>query len=69
MNDRRKTYQDFEAHSLYCPKCRQAMPVRKRLLLILPDGNKYEYRCSVCASSLGTKKDSDNKSFKIITSA
>jgi DNA-directed RNA polymerase subunit RPC12/RpoP len=48
-------FEDFDATQLYCPKCRSAMPVRKRLLLILPDGDKYEYRCAHCAESLGTK--------------
>lgn len=62
----RDSYEEFEAYSLYCPKCKQAMPVRKRLLLVLPNGNKYEYVCSVCATSLGSKMDSDNKDFKII---
>ena len=59
-------YEEFEAYSLYCPKCKQAMPVRKRLLLVLPDGNKYEYLCSACATSLGMKKDDNNKDFKIL---
>jgi hypothetical protein len=31
------------------------MPVRSRLLLILPDGELHEYLCQACASSLGTK--------------
>lgn len=31
------------------------MPVRSRLLLVLPDGELHEYLCQVCASSLGTK--------------
>ncbi|HSR13133.1 MAG TPA: cytoplasmic protein [Thermodesulfobacteriota bacterium] len=51
------SFGEFEASSLFCPKCRQAVPVRKRLLLILPDGDKYEYLCSYCSSSLGTKMD------------
>lgn len=59
-------YKEFEAYSLYCPKCKQAMQVRKRLLLVLPDGNKYEYLCSVCATSLGMKKDNNTKDFKIL---
>jgi hypothetical protein len=50
-------YKDFDATQLYCPKCGCAMPVRKRLLLILPDGDKYEYRCARCAESVGTKID------------
>jgi hypothetical protein len=60
------SYGEFEAYSLYCPKCKQAMPVRKRLLLVLPDGNKYEYLCSRCATSLGMKKDDNTKDFKIL---
>jgi hypothetical protein len=48
-------YQDFKASALYCPRCRQAMPVRNRLLLLLPDGELHEYLCQACATSLGTK--------------
>jgi uncharacterized protein YlaI len=48
-------FQDFQASALYCPLCKQAMPVRSRLLLILPDGELHEYLCQACASSLGTK--------------
>lgn len=59
-------YEEFEAYSLYCPKCKQAMPVRKRLLLVLPDGNKYEYLCSICATSLGMKKDDKSDDFKVL---
>jgi hypothetical protein len=29
--------------------------VRERLLLVLPDGDLHEYRCAVCATSLGTR--------------
>ena len=63
---KQNSYVEFEAYSLYCPKCKQAMPVRKRLLLVLPDGNKYEYLCSACATSLGMKKDDNCKDFKIL---
>jgi len=38
-------YRDLEAMELYCPKCGRAVPVRKFLLLVLPEGDKYEYRC------------------------
>jgi hypothetical protein len=48
-------YEDFRASALYCPRCKRAMPVRSRLLLILPDGELHEYLCQACASSLGTK--------------
>ncbi|HTP41106.1 MAG TPA: hypothetical protein VML36_01670 [Nitrospiria bacterium] len=43
------------AASLYCPKCQRATPVREHLLLVLPDGNLFDYRCSVCATSTGTR--------------
>lgn len=48
-------YEDFHATALYCPKCRDAMPVRSRLLLVLPDGELHEYLCQVCSTSVGTK--------------
>ncbi len=48
-------YDQFEATELYCPKCRQAMPVRKRLLLVLPEGDKYEYLCAACLTTVGDK--------------
>ena len=35
----------MEASLLACPKCNRAVKVRKRLLLILPEGDKYEYVC------------------------
>ncbi len=51
------SYEDFEAIELYCPKCGKAMPVVKSLLLILPEGDKYEYRCQSCSTSVGDKID------------
>ena len=48
-------FEDFKASALYCPRCKRAMPVHSRLLLILPDGELHEYLCQACASSLGTK--------------
>ena len=62
MGPRRSTRQEadfdqFEATELYCPKCGQAVPVRKSLLLILPEGDKYEYRCQNCGSTVGDKID------------
>ena len=32
------------------------MPVNKRLLLILLDGELWEYLCQQCGNSVGTKK-------------
>ena len=53
----KSSFKQFEATSLYCPKCKAAVPVRKRLLLVLPEGEEYEYLCAYCSSSVGTKID------------
>ena len=53
----RDSYDQLEATELYCPQCGRAVPVRKFLLLILPDGDKYEYRCQFCGSKVGGKMD------------
>ena len=45
-------YKDFAATELFCPKCRRSMPVREFLLLVLPDGDVYDYRCARCGTSL-----------------
>ena len=37
----RDAFEQLEASLLFCPKCREAVPVRKPLLLILPQGNKF----------------------------
>jgi hypothetical protein len=60
-------YKDFEATELYCPKCKQSVPVRKRLLLVLPEGDKYEYFCVYCSETVGTKIDKQDKPLTIIT--
>jgi hypothetical protein len=49
------TFEQLEATLLLCPQCREAVQVRKRLLLVLPEGDKYEYLCTYCGSSCGTK--------------
>jgi DNA-directed RNA polymerase subunit RPC12/RpoP len=58
MNDRRE-YDALEASELFCATCKTARPVHRHLLLVLPTGNKYEYRCAVCGSPVGAKEDSD----------
>jgi len=50
-----KQFEDLEAVSLYCPRCKTAMPVRKRLLLVLLDSEMYEYLCAHCGASVGKK--------------
>jgi transposase-like protein len=54
------SYKEFEATSLYCPRCKAAVPVRKKLLLVLPEGDEYEYLCAYCSSSVGMKIDKDS---------
>jgi len=54
-NRQEESYQDFDATELYCPQCKRAVPVRKRLLLILAGGEKYDYTCIYCGTSVGEK--------------
>jgi len=54
---RKSNYEELEASALFCPTCNRAMPVRKRLLLVLPEGDLYEYLCSICGTSVGEKID------------
>ena len=49
-------FENFTASSLYCAKCKASMPVRERLLLILPDRELYDYLCTSCASSVGQRE-------------
>ena len=51
------TFDQFNAALLYCINCGRAMPVRQRLLLVLPDGELYEYTCQGCNSSVGSKTE------------
>jgi rubrerythrin len=50
-----ESYGSLEASLLFCPACRQAMPVRKRLLLVLLDGEKHEYVCQQCGTPCASK--------------
>jgi hypothetical protein len=50
-------FESFDATALYCPKCKNAMPVRKKLLLILPGGDLYDLICTGCGASLGKKEE------------
>ena len=49
------SYDQMEASLLLCPKCRRATPVRKRLLIVLPEGDKFDYVCTVCGTVSGDK--------------
>lgn len=49
-------FESLRASSLYCQKCKTAMPVREKLLLVLPGKEIYDYLCTGCASSLGQRE-------------
>jgi hypothetical protein len=49
-------FENFTASSLFCEKCRAAMPVRERLLLVLPDREIFDYLCTECGSSVGQRE-------------
>ena len=56
----KENYKDFDATELFCPKCKRSVPVRKRLLLILQEGDKYDYSCIYCGTSVGDKLVKEN---------
>ncbi len=60
-----KAYNDFDATELYCPRCKRAVPVRKRLLLLLTGGDKYDYTCVYCGTSVGDKTVSNRDNMSI----
>jgi hypothetical protein len=49
-------FESLRATRLFCPRCRGAQPVEERILLVLPDGDLYEYVCQVCWTQLGKRK-------------
>ena len=63
---KQKVFQELEATSLYCPRCKAAVPVRKRLLLVLVDGEIHEYICAYCSESLGTKTVKGEEQVKVL---
>ena len=63
MSGMADSFGELEASSLFCPRCKRANPVRKKLLLVLPSGNKYDYTCSVCGAPVGGKTDNDPSDF------
>ena len=54
--DQEKDFEDLEASQLFCPTCKPAMPVRKRLLLVLLDKEIFSYVCTGCGSVVGKKE-------------
>ncbi len=51
------SFREMQATQLYCPKCGTAMPVRKRLLLVLMDRELHDFICTGCGSPLGKKEE------------
>jgi hypothetical protein len=49
------TFEQLQASVLFCGRCRAPQPVRERLLLVLPDGELYEYLCTACGESVGKR--------------
>jgi transposase-like protein len=66
MHKPKSSFEEFEATSLYCPRCKAAVPVRKKLLLVLPEGDEYEYLCVHCSSSVGIKTDKSAPPIQLI---
>jgi hypothetical protein len=64
--DPNREFDQLEATELYCPQCRAAVPVRKFLLLALPEGDKYEYLCAYCATSVGSKIDKNSEPVSLL---
>ena len=62
----RDAFDEFEATELYCPNCSRAVPVNKFLLLVLPDGDRYEYRCKFCGAKVGEKTDHSGQFYSIL---
>ena len=54
-----RQFERMQATALYCPKCREATPVREFLLLVLPNGKLYDYRCGICGTSTGSRTEKD----------
>ncbi|HET6369997.1 MAG TPA: hypothetical protein VFG95_02300 [Nitrospiria bacterium] len=61
----RGQFEKLQASLLYCPKCRQATPTREILLLILPEGELYDYRCAHCGTSTGSRTDKKSSDIRI----
>lgn len=61
-----RQFDQLEASVLFCPQCQQAVPVRKRLLLALPEGDKYDYLCVYCGNSAGTKTEQNQNPVQLI---
>ena len=62
-------FKSLRASSLYCSKCQKAMPVRERLLLVLPDKEIYDYLCTGCAGSVGQREVTNAEKITAVSAA
>ena len=53
-----RQFENFRASSLYCRKCGRAMPVRERLLLVLPGKEIFDLRNGAFSISFQATKSS-----------
>ena len=51
-----RQFDNLRASALWCSACAKAMPVREKLLLVLPDRELYDYLCSACGASIGSRE-------------
>lgn len=51
-----RQFNNLTASELYCPRCKASRPVRERLLLVLPHAEIFDYRCTTCGESLGSRE-------------
>ena len=61
-----EAFKRFEATVLFCNRCRAPRPVRERLLLVLPEGELYEYLCQACGASLGSRRASQEQPVVVV---
>lgn len=52
----RSKFESLRASSLFCKTCGEAKPVHERLLLVLPEKELYEYLCSACGATVGSRE-------------
>ncbi len=57
------SFGSLDVTELFCARCQRSQPVRKHLLLVLPNGNQFDLRCAVCGESVGHKTDNDQQTF------
>ena len=61
-----RQFRELEASELFCAKCKRATRVRKRILLVLPEGDKFDYVCAICGSIVGQKMEQKPGNLRLI---